>query len=91
LERVQVKYASKPPTNSNGYVVVHLKKWRGRKQVRTYSSEEVDALLVYVPQIDKVLRFEPKLFCGRTSFVVRIEPTKSGQQKGILFAEKYIW
>jgi hypothetical protein len=91
LERVQVKYASGNPTKSRGSILVNLKSWKGRRMSRRYSPEEVDALLVYIPQIDKVLRFEVSVFCGRGNFAVRIEPPKNGQTKGIMHAEDYIW
>jgi len=91
LERVQVKYASGKAQNSQGSIRIHLKSWEGRKLKRTYSANEVDALLVYIPQIDEVLKFEAKVFCGRTGFVVRIKPAKNGQTKGILNAEDFIW
>ena len=91
LERVQVKYASGKATHSQGSIRVNLKSWKGRKMSRRYCPEEVDALLVYIPQIDKVLRFEVNVFCGRGNFMVRIEPSKNHQSKGIMHAENYIW
>jgi hypothetical protein len=51
----------------------------------------VDALLVYVPQIDRVLRFEADFFCERASFTVRTEPARNGQIKGVLIATDFIW
>lgn len=91
LERVQVKYASGKAQNSQGSVKVNLKSWEGRKLRRRYCPNEVDALLVYIPQIDKVLRFEADFFCERESFIVRIEPAKNGQTKGILNATDFVW
>jgi len=91
LERVQVKYASGKAQNSEGSVKVNLKSWEGRKLRRRYCANEVDALLVYLPQIDRVLRFEADFFCERESFVVRIEPAKNGQVKGILNAKDFVW
>src|SRR2546421_2795242 len=84
LERVQVKYASGKSPNSQGSVKVNLKSWAGRKLRRRYCADEVDALLVYIPQIDRVLRFEADIFCERESFTVRIEPARNGQSKNIL-------
>lgn len=91
LERAQVKYASGKAQNSEGSVRVHLKSWEGRKLRRTYCEDEVDTLLVYIPQIDEVLKFESTFFCGRTGFVIRIKPTKNGQTKGILNAKDFVW
>ena len=91
LERVQDKYANGKWSNSQGSVRISLKSWEGRKMRRRYSTSEVDALLVYVPQIDEVLRFEANIFCERAGFTVRIEPAKNGQTKGILSAKDFIW
>ena len=91
LERVQVKYANGRWPNSQGSIRINLKSWEGRKLHRRYGSDEVDALLVYIPQIDEVLRFETNIFCERSGFTVRIEPAKNGQSKGILDAKDFIW
>ena len=91
LERVQVKYASGKAQNSQGSVKVNLKSWEGRKLRRRYCSNEVDALLVYIPQLDEVLRFEADIFCERGSFTVRLAPAKNGQTKSILNARDFIW
>ncbi|MBV9924928.1 MAG: hypothetical protein JOZ96_07945 [Acidobacteria bacterium] len=91
LERVQVKYAGGKSPHSAGSVKVNLKSWEGRRLRRRYCASEVDALLVYVPQLDEVLRFEAELFCERASFTVRLEPAKNGQTKSILNARDFIW
>jgi PD-(D/E)XK endonuclease len=91
LERVQVKYADGKWLTSQGSVRINLKSWEGRKMSRRYSVDEVDALLVYIPQIDKVLRFEANFFCERAGFTVRIDPAKNRQVKGILNAQDFVW
>lgn len=91
LERVQVKYASGRAPHSQGSVKINLKSWDGRKLRRRYCADEVDALLVYIPQMDEVLRFEADVFCKRASFTVRLEPAKNGQTKSILNARDFIW
>ena len=91
LERVQVKYASGKAQNSQGSIRVNLKSWEGRRMRRRYCADEVDALLVYIPQIDEVLRFDASFFCERTGFIVRIEPAKNGQTKGTLNAKDFVW
>jgi hypothetical protein len=91
LERVQVKYASGKAPHSQGSVKINLKSWEGRKLRRRYCANEVDTLLVYIPQMDEVLRFEANIFCERASFTVRLEPAKNGQTKSILNAKDFIW
>jgi hypothetical protein len=91
LERVQVKYASGKLTNSQGSIRINLKSWEGRRMRRRYSASEVDVLLVYIPQIDEVSRFEANFFCEREGFTVRIDPAKNGQARGILNAKDFVW
>jgi hypothetical protein len=91
LERVQVKYAGGKAPHSHGSVKVNLKSWEGRKLRRRYCADEVDALLVYIPQLDEVLRFDANFFCERASFTVRVEPARNGQAKGVLNAKDFVW
>ncbi len=91
LERVQVKYASGKAPQSTGSVKINLKSWEGRKLRRRYCADEADALLVYIPQLDEILRFDANFFCERASFTVRVEPAKNGQAKGVLNAKDFSW
>lgn len=92
LERCQVKYAGKSNKNSEGAVVVNLRSWApGRKRERVYKADEVDALFVYVPQIDAVCKFPPAMFVGKASFSLRYAPPKNGQTQGLILAEQYRW
>jgi hypothetical protein len=91
LERVQVKYASGKAPHSQGSVKINLKSWEGRQLRRRYCAGEVDALLVYIPQMDEILRFEADVFCERASFTVRLEPAKNGQMKSVINAKDFIW
>lgn len=92
LERCQVKYASKSNRNAEGSVVVNLRTWApGRKRERVYEATEVDALFVYVPQVDMVCKFPPAVFVGKASFYLRYAPSKSGRKMGVILAEQYKW
>ena len=92
LERVQVKYGNGSSTQSEGASVVNLtRNNNGTKKVRKYTAEEVDVLLVYVPAIDKVCRFEPKHFAGKSALSIRHTKAKNGQTKNCLMADEYEW
>jgi hypothetical protein len=89
-----VKYAgAKAPKQASGVIPVGLKKWRtdGRPPIWHYTAAEVDAILVYVPAIDKVLWFGPEVFEKRTMLHLRIAPSRNGQKKGCLLAADYVW
>lgn len=92
LLRAQVKWGGCPSSHSSGSVQVDLRKDspQGAKK-RTYSDREVDVLLVYVPQLDKVLRFWADRFHGKPAIVIRLEPPKNGQRLGLTLAESFIW
>jgi hypothetical protein len=94
LRRAQVKYAGGRAWKGRfGVIAVGLRKWRsgGRKCLPSYSASEVDLLFVYVPCLDRILRFEPALFAGRRELHIRLEPARNNQRKGCLFASDYLW
>ena len=97
IYRVQIKYADGEPTHSTGAISVRLYKYskngpdKGRKSPSTYSSKEVDVVLVYLPKIDQLCWLPPKLFADKREITLRTEPSKQNQKKGIHFAEKYFW
>jgi hypothetical protein len=84
--RCQVKYADSPSPRSQGAVRVDL-----RRRKKTYSKDEIDVVLVYVPQIDKVCWFPPKLFHKKVSLQLRLLPAKNNQRSGCLLAADYVW
>jgi hypothetical protein len=49
LYRVQVKYANGKSQNSQGAIRCDL-----RKRTKCYRADEVDVMMVYIPQIDKI-------------------------------------
>jgi len=92
LWRVQVKYANRNPSKSTGAVSVNLAyETRGRKKIYTYSDHEVDALVVYIPRIDRLCWFPCRVFTGKKELVVRIEPPLNCQKTKIFYAHDYFW
>lgn len=79
LLRVQVKYADKPPSKAEGAIEVDLRaQTRNRGPQRPYSRDEVDLVLVYLPELDEVLEIGPDLFDGKKSLTFRLDPPKNG-------------
>jgi hypothetical protein len=93
VQKAQVKYADGGSSHSSGAVTVHLRHWKGNEeyQTRTYQAGDVDVLLVYLPKIDKVVRFSPDQFCGKRILTIRLEPAKSGRKAGVWFADQMTW
>lgn len=91
ISRVQIKYANGKSKNSTGNVVVKLEYENRKKQFYTYNDSEVDALVVYIPEIDKLCYFPKPVFVGKRKLSIRIKPAKNNQEKGVILAKKYIW
>src|SRR5262249_37519137 len=91
LYRAQVKYADGKHTRTVGAVQVNLRKQIKKDKNCPYNESEVDALLVYVPKIDKICWFTPEVFCGKQGLSIRFSPAKNGQIKGCLAVEDYLW
>lgn len=90
--RVQVKHADGKPQESEGSVVIHMTSSGGRYGTRrTYTENEIDALLVYMPSTDKVYWLSSEVFQGREGITLRLVETKNNQRKGVNFAEDYEW
>jgi hypothetical protein len=93
LSRVQVKYAGGKSTSSRGNVVVDFRSRNGtRKSVSScYKKSEIDVMLVYVPQIDKILWFGPEVFDGKSTLTIRLEAPMNNQKAGLFIASDYVW
>lgn len=91
LVRVQVKYGDGKSSNSQGAIVVKLDYENRKKHSFTYQSSEVDALVVYIPKIDKLCYFPLDIFEGKRKLTIRIEKPKINQIKRIIFAKDYYW
>lgn len=92
LWRVQVKSSNRIVSHSKGSIAVNLSyETRKRRTVLTYKRSEVDALVVYLPIIDRLCWFPPEVFVNKTALTVRIDPPLNGQSAGIIMASKYFW
>ncbi len=92
LWRVQIKYANKHPSNSVGAVAVNLAyETRRRRRTYTYSASEVDALVVYIPRLDKLCWFPCEVFVGKKELSIRLEPPLNGQKTKLIWANNYFW
>lgn len=91
LVRVQVKYAGASPSRASGAVELGLRRTTWTKKVLTYSPREIDALLVFIPQLDAVVWLPPKVWAGKTSLTLRYEDSRNRQKKRVLDARDFVW
>lgn len=91
LIRAQIKYGGGVASNSSGNAVVKLDYETRNRKVYTYNKLEVDALIVYLPQVDKLCFFPKKIFIGKRKICIRILEPKNNQAKRIIAARDYYW
>jgi hypothetical protein len=87
LYRAQIKYVSAAAAHCEGAVQLNLRKNGGA----FYSREEIDALLIYVPQTDCVYWLGPEIFHERATLQLRYAPAKNGQKTNCLLWEEHLW
>lgn len=92
LWRVQVKSTNRVVSHCKGAVSVNLLyETRHRQHIYTYNEREVDALVVYVPSIDKLCWFPLRVFVNKTALSIRLDSPLNGQKNGIIYAKDYFW
>lgn len=98
LYRAQVKWAEGKASHSQGSVSLKLTKNAGddrnkvyrRTKTRVYTTNEVDVILAYIPQVEKVCWLGSQFFDGKTSIVLRFSPAKK-QYPGLHLVDDLVW
>lgn len=89
MHRVQVKYGG---AKKDGAIVVTLSSsYNGSTVLRSYSKEEIDALVIYLPDTDDLVWLEAKHVVDKKAIQLRREKPKNNQKKGIWMVEDFIW
>lgn len=91
LFRVQIKYSSRKNTNSDGSTSINLTKVTRNGKKLIYTEQEIDVVVAYIPEIDKLCWLPSKLFHKKLSISIRYRHPKNHQRKGIVLADHYIW
>jgi glycine cleavage system aminomethyltransferase T len=94
LKKYQIKYANGTVGAGSNAVRVGLRRRNSlsvNAKVRVYFKEEVDGILVYLPSIERIVLLGPDDFSGKKEVSIRTAPSKSGQIKGVTFAESRFW
>lgn len=84
FQRIQVKYCSP----KGGVLIVHLD--RPMRKTKSYRDRNVDLIGVYDSQNDKFYLIPINEIKSRRKFHLRVEKTKSAQQKLINLASDYL-
>jgi len=86
LYRAQVKYTT---PDEDGNIRIRCGSSHGEWRHR-YTSDDIDLIIGYDPLSEKLYYIESSfLGTGRTSFSLRVNPTKDNQQKGIHWAKDF--
>jgi len=89
LFRVQVKYCD---VAKNGALYLYLRKeCRNNGKTKVYDGKEVDAIIVYVPRIDRFYWLPPSVFSGKKSLNFRFLPAKNNQAKRTRLLSDFEW
>ncbi len=93
FHRAQVKWAGSRSVKAASSFLLDLRKvTRGGKRSKLfYSQNEVDVVLVYLPNLDKVIWLGPEIFHGRETLTIRTAPAKNNQTRNCLFAADHLW
>jgi len=92
LRRAQVKWGGMECSHAANAVQVDLRKdGKGGPKSKCYSASEVDLILIYVPQVDRVLAFGPEHFDGKGALIIRLAPPKNGQLKNLRMYADFLW
>lgn len=93
--KVQVKYVGAKPSAASGVegaAQLDLRKQtRGKGEYKLYTKDEVDFILVYLPEIDKVVKLEPEHFENKKTINLRFEPSGNKQTKGVFLCSEHLW
>jgi hypothetical protein len=88
LHRVQVKYGGVSTNNSATSRVKLYSSGRNGKN-RTYKEDEIDAVVAYLPDVDKIVWLPRNIFETRNNIHIR---TRLGRQgKNVMYLDDYVW
>lgn len=90
--RCQIKYLDQENRASQNSLYLDLRKeTRNNGKKKTYSLEEIDVVLAYVPRIEKIIWVGPELFHNTQSITFRLRPPKNNQKSKIRMINDFIW
>ena len=92
LNRIQIKYCSHNQKSSSNSITLNLSKYYiNKKQKDAYTKDEIDAIVVYIPEIDKLCYLPIDIIDGKKSITLRYKKTKNNQKEKIKYCSDYFW
>ncbi len=91
LYRVQVKYGDGKSSKSEGAAVIHLERFGRCGAMETYKKEELDAIVAYIPKVDKLVWLPSEDYAEKNTVSIRVAPCKNCQTANVTRLEDYVW
>lgn len=88
LHKIQIKTAL---TLDNGITYTVRLTNVNRHGNRMYYGKNIDAVVAYLPILDKFCWFNKEEFYGKTAISIRTKPPKNSQISGVKMIEEYEW
>ena len=86
--RTQVKYANGVAPKTENAVIASLGYTDRNKIDHPYTTEQVDAFVIYVPKVESILWFDAESLCGRLKLQIKFAGRR---QKNSIWYKDYIW
>ena len=92
IYRVQAKYVSTAPTDTQGSFEVPLSaQCRNNDYERSYGEAEIDAVIVFLSEIEVMCWLPIDIVAERNTINLRYKPARNGQRHGINSVDDYRW
>lgn len=89
LYRVQVKYVDH--FVGDALTVDLRKECRNNGDKKRYTTDEIDAVVIYAPKTGKIYWIPGDVFENKSSISFRLEPTKNNQVSRVRFLKDFEW
>lgn len=88
--KVQVKFSEQTVTDGST-LIDFRKQTRNNGVTKLYTSAEIDAVIAYISEVEKLIWLGPDKFVGRACLTVRYKPSKNKQTKNVTMVDDVLW
>jgi hypothetical protein len=90
LWRTQIKYDGDKDKRVGGTVTIRLRQCYEKKTL-LYTANDVDLILAYLPEQEKIVRLFPEHFSGKNGFTIRFEKPKRNLNTPYNWIDDFVW